>query len=284
MTLPEILLVALLSLLGLALLAFLFWLFLVAPRMSPAGRGEMKKYKGVNFAHRGLHGDGAPENSLTAFERAVNAGFGIELDIRLSSDGKLVVFHDETLLRMCGREGRAVDFTSEELGKIRLGDTEDCIPTLREVLSLVGGRVPLLIEIKQNANEGNVAERFVTEIADYRGDYIVESFNPFALRTVRRARPDILLGILSAEYMKDERFKGSFLYRQLERLRLGFLCRPDFIAYDKSGYRVTALRMIRRLFRVHTLAWTVKSEDEERLARERGFGGVIFEKYLPSGK
>jgi len=281
MTAPEIVLTVLLSLAGVALLGFLLWLFLVAPRMS---RGKMEKYKSVRYAHRGLHGEGAPENSLTAFSRACDRGFGIELDIRLSSDGELVVFHDETLMRMCTREERVSSLTRSELSKIRLGDSDDTVPSFREVLELVGGRVPLLIEIKQAAGEGNVAERFLSEIADYTGEYIVESFNPFALRTVRRARPDILLGILSTEYMKEERFRGNLLYRQLERLRLNFLARPDFISYDKNGSRVLALRLIRKLFRTPTLAWTVKSEAEEKLAKEQGFDGVIFEKYLPTGK
>ncbi|MBQ7363087.1 MAG: glycerophosphodiester phosphodiesterase [Clostridia bacterium] len=244
----------------------------------------MEKYKSVRFAHRGLHGEGAVENSLTAFSRACDAGFGIELDVRLSSDGELVVFHDATLARVCGRDEKVVDLTADELKKIPLGSTEDCIPTFREVLSLVAGRVPLLVEIKKDVGEGAVAERFLSEIADYDGEYIAESFNPFALRTVRRARPDILLGILSTEYTRNEKCKGKIFYRQLERLRMNFLCRPDFIAYDKEGWRVTALRLIRRLFKVPTLAWTVKSEDEERLARSCGFDSVIFEKYMPNNK
>ncbi len=259
-------------------LGFGLWLFLVAPRL--CGK-KMEKYKSLHYAHRGLHKEGVPENSLAAFSRACDAGFAIELDIRLSSDGELVVFHDETLLRTSGVDKKVSELTARELGEIRLFGTEEHIPTFCEVLSLVDGRVPLLVEIKQAAGEGSVAERFLTEIEGYRGDYIVESFNPMALRTVRRSRPDILTGILSSEFMKDEKFRGSILYRQLERLRTNFLARPDFISYDKDGWRVTALRLIRCIFRAPTLTWTVKSREEEEKAREYGFDGVIFEGYLP---
>ena len=242
----------------------------------------MERFIRERYAHRGLHGDGAAENSLTAFRLAVEGGYGIELDIRLSRDGELVVFHDETLERVCGDPRRVVDLELSELRSMHLSGTEDTVPTLREVLELVAGRVPLLIEIKLAPGESGVAEKFIEEIRDYGGDYIVESFNPMALRYVRRSRGDILIGILSAPYTRNKKFKGKAVYRQLERLRLNFLFRPDFIAYDKDGHDVTALRVLRRLHRVPTVAWTVRSEDEEREARAHGFDTVIFEGYTPN--
>lgn len=278
MTLPEIILTVFLSLLGAVLLLALLWVFLVAPRGT---KKKFEKFTKVRFAHRGLHTEGAPENSLTAFERACQAGFGIELDIRLSKDGELVVFHDETLTRVCGIDGKVSDYTAKELSEFSLSGSSDTVPAFREALSLVGGRVPLLIELKQAQGEGSVAEKFLEEIKDYRGEFIVESFNPLALRKVRRARRDIFLGILSTEYMKEEKFRGKPAYRQLERLRLNFLVRPDFIAYNKNGYGVTALKLLKKIFKAPLFAWTVKSEKEEALARERGFDTVIFENYIP---
>ena len=268
--------VALLVLVG----GFLFFFFFFA--ILPGGRNrEMERYKFTRFAHRGIHADGAEENSLSAFKKAMDAGFGIELDVRLCRDGELVVFHDDNLSRMCGIDGKVVDYTAEELAKIRLGNSDEGIPTLRQVLELVDGVVPLLIEIKKDLGEGKVAEKVLEVIGEYKGEYIVESFNPLALRTVRRARPDILLGILSCEYSKEEKYRGKLLYRLLEDMRLNFLFRPDFIAYEKSGRANGPLRFIRRTFGTPLYAWTVRSGIEERDAVRDGFDSVIFEDYIP---
>lgn len=260
--------------------AFLFFFLFLAILPGEHNR-EMERYKFTRFAHRGLHRDGIEENSRSAFLRAMEAGFGIELDVRLSSDGELVVFHDETLSRMCGIDGKVVDYTAEELAGFRLGNSEEGIPTFREVLELVDGAVPLLIEIKKDLGEGKVAEKFLEVIEGYKGEYIVESFNPLALRTIRRANPDILLGILSMQYSKEEKYRGKLLYRLLEDMRLNFLFRPDFIAYEKGGHACGVLRFIRRTFGTPLYAWTVRSSEEERDAIRDGFDSVIFEDYIP---
>lgn len=254
-------------------------LFMIAPGKR---RREMEKYKRVKFAHRGLHGYTVAENSLTAFAEAKKMGYGIELDVQLSSDGQLVVFHDATLNRVCGVDGRVRNFTVEELQKMSLSGTSDTIPTFQEVLSLINESVPLLIEIKMDAGESGIAERFVEEIRDYRGEYIVESFNPLALRTVKAARPDLLRGILSMDYMKEEKYRGKITYRLLKSLLLNFLMRPDFIAYKQTDYKNTALRFVRRTFGTPLFAWTVKSAEEEAEAISHGFDSVIFENYYPS--
>lgn len=263
---------------ALLLIWFLVALYLICPGKR---RAEMEKYKSVKFAHRGFHDSEKAENSLSAFSAAKDLGFGIELDVRLSKDGELVVFHDNNLSRVVGKEGRVIDFTAEELSKMSLLGTKDGIPTFREVLDLIDGAVPLLVEIKMDAGESGVAERFIEVIEGYKGDFIVESFNPMALRTVRQLRPDILRGILSTEYMKEERYKGKILYRLLQNLQLNFLMRPDFVAYDKNGYAVRNLRLIRRNFETPLIAWTIKSPEEEAAAISHGFDTVIFEGYIP---
>ena len=260
------------------LLCVLVGLYLVGSRRR---HGGIEKFLGVKFAHRGLHDATRAENSLSAFAAAKAAGFGIELDVHISRDGELVVFHDFDLSRVCGVCGSVRDYTARELGEMRLGDTEDTIPTLRSVLELIDGAVPLLIEMKSANGKDGVAERLVEELRDYRGEFIVESFNPVALRRVRRARPDISLGMLSMEYMKEERFRGKLLYLLLENLCLNFLVRPDFIAYDKSGYKKKVVRHLRRSFGTPLIAWTVCSEEEERAAVSHGFDTVIFENYIP---
>ena len=161
MTTPEIIITVLLSLLGAALIILTIWLFLASSRC-PSKKTELIKH--TRFAHRGLHGDGAPENSMTAFRRAIDAGYGIEIDIRLANDGVLVVHHDPTLLRVCGLDKKVIDVSSRELGSVKLGDSNDTVPTFRELLDTVGGRVPLLIEIKSDIHEKGVSEQFVREI------------------------------------------------------------------------------------------------------------------------
>ena len=273
------LLIVLIVILSIAFVWSFIGLYMIWPGKR---RREMERYKRVRYAHRGLHGEGSAENSMSAFAAAKEMGFGIELDVRLSKDGELVVFHDDNLTRVVGREGKVVDFTAKELSKMKLAGTSEGIPTFREVLDLIDGAVPLLIEIKMSGEETGVAEKLVEVIEGYKGDYIVESFNPFALRAVKRARPDILLGMLSMEYMKEERFRGKMLYRLLQNLQLNFLVRPDFIAYDKEGYSVPNLRLIRKSFGTPLLAWTVKSQKEEDEAISHGFDSVIFEGYIPN--
>ncbi len=262
----------------LILAALLISLYTIIPGKNRPG---MEKFKYVKFAHRGLHGNGAAENSMTAFARAKAAGFGIELDVRLSKDGELVVFHDDNLSRVVGKEGKVIDFTADELAGFSLDGTEDGVPLFRDVLSFIDGAVPLLIEIKNDVGEGGVAEKLIEVIDGYHGDFVVESFNPLALRTVKKARPDILRGILSTEYMKEPKYKGKLLYRLLQDLRMNFLMRPDFIAYEKNGHSVHNVRFIRRNFGTALFAWTIRSHEEEMMAISHGFDTVIFEGYVP---
>lgn len=263
---------------ALALIGVALWFYMIWPAKH---RTQMDKFSCVKYAHRGLHDAEKAENSMSAFAAAKEKGFGIELDVRLSKDGQLVVFHDETLTRVAGREGKVIDFTAEELAGFSLCGTSDGIPTFRQVLDLIDGSVPLLVEIKMSPGESGVAERFLEEIEGYKGDFIIESFNPNALKTVKGARPDILRGFLSAEYMKNEKYKGKILYRLLQNLQLNFLMRPDFIAYDKKGYSVPNLRFLRRNFGTPLIAWTITSQEEENEAIAHGFDTVIFEGYIP---
>ena len=257
-------------------LLFLIWLFLIAPK----NRKEMEKFKTKYYAHRGLHNSERAENSMSAFKAAVDAGYGIELDIRLSKDGKLVVFHDDTLDRVCGREGKVIDFTAEELAGFKLNGTEDGVPLFSDVLNIVGGKVPLLVEIKEDPGVSAVSEAACIMLDSYKGEFIVESFNPLSLRTVKNNRPSIVRGILSHRYYEYEQFKKP-LFFLLQTLLLNFICRPAFIAYDHRHADSFALRFVRSFFKVPTLAWTVRSLEEDAVARKNGFDGIIFENYLP---
>lgn len=267
--------VALLVALSLLLFCLAVYLILIFPGRS----NGIEKFKKVKFAHRGLHGDGAAENSLTAFRRAAEAGFGIELDVRLSSDGVLVVFHDDTLDRVAGVSGRVDSYTAEELSKMRLSGTDDGIPTFSEVLSAVDKRVPLLVEIKEDPGVSAVSEQTAKMLAEYDGEYIVESFNPLSLSTVAKRLPRTARGILSHRYYAYEQYKKP-LYFLLQCLLLNRICRPAFVAYDHRHYRSLSLRLS-RLLGATTFAWTVRSKEEEMLAYKHGFDSIIFENYVP---
>ncbi len=271
--------IVLISVLSFLFLLFLVYIFLLGTR---SRKEEMEKYKSLNYAHRGLHDEKREENSLSAFRAAVEAGYAIELDVRLSSDGELVVFHDDTLDRVCGVSGRVDEKTADELSKIKLGKTEDTIPTFKEVLSLVDGRVPLLVEIKEDAGKYGVTEKCVEVLRSYKGDFIIESFNPLALTRVKKLMPEALRGVLSESFLKERQYRSPTHFL-LSILALNFLCRPDFIAFNHKHYKNGALRLARGLFGVPTLAWTSRSEEEHEAAKKHGFDGIIFENYIPRG-
>lgn len=263
------------SVLFLLLLTYLFLIKTHSPRK------EMKRYKGTNFAHRGLHGDKIAENSMSAFQAAIDAGFGIELDVRLSADGELVVFHDPNLDRVTDAVGPVIEKTLAELSVVKLAGTDDTIPSFKDVLKLVDGKVPLLVEIKEEVGEYAVTEKTVEVLKEYKGEFIIESFNPLALARVKKMMPEAIRGILASAYHKDKSFKGAS-YFFAEHLMLNVVCRPDFIAYNHADYKNMSMRIARRLFGATTVAWTVKSAEDEAMAHKHGFDSVIFEDYIPT--
>ena len=260
---------------GLALLWSVLFIIFSAPVKNP----EIKKYTSTLYAHRGLHNVERAENSMSAFRAAVEAGYGMELDIRLSKDGKLVVFHDDTLNRVAGIDGKVIDFTAEELAEMSLNGTSDGVPLFEDVLKMVDGRAPILVEIKEDAGCYAVSDAAAEMLKDYKGPYIVESFNPLSLWNFGKKLPDVPRGILAESYYKSKE-RRTPLYYLLSWLLLNRWCKPCFIAYNKRDKSAFSLNLLRCLFRVTTFAWTVKSEEEEKTLRESGFDGIIFEDYL----
>ena len=163
-----------------ALLAVLF-LLAIMPRMGH--RKPRKAFEGVYYAHRGLFDNGgdAPENSIKAFRRAADAGFGIEMDVQVTKDGIPVVFHDFTLERMCGEEGKVCDYSWQELRRFQLVESQEGIPLLEDVLKAVDGRVPLIVEIKVEWMDLSVCPAADELLRGYQGLYCIESFNPLVL-------------------------------------------------------------------------------------------------------
>lgn len=257
---------------------FLIFLFLIKP--CGKRREEMRKMAAVSYAHRGLHNGERAENSMSAFSAAVEAGYGIELDVRLSSDGELVVFHDATLERVTEGEGRVDSKSLLQLRELHLLGTEDRIPTFREVLELVGGRVPLLVEIKEETTKCRVTEKTLELLFDYEGEVLIESFNPTALALVKARMPHLLRGILSQNFLEEKKYRTP-LHFLLQNLLLNVICRPDFVSFNHAHYKNASLCTLRRLFRTCTVGWTVKSEKEAQNAKKHGFDGIIFENFLP---
>ncbi len=255
----------------LILTALFFFLIFPAIRRHP----DRALLKGARIAHRGLHSltPETPENSLRAFELAAQKGYWIENDIHITKDGHVVVFHDDTLSRMCGVDGRIEDKTLAELKTYRLAGTDQTIPTLAECLALVDGRVPLLIEFK--CGKGNtvaLCEAANHVLAPYPGKYCIQSFYPPALGWYRRHRKDICRGQLASGYMG----KG-FLRRMGSCLLLNCFSRPDFVSYDQAFYRNPFRRFVSKLGAV-SLGWTFRNEKDLE-ARQADFQGYIFEQF-----
>ena len=270
------------ALLGLTLiLPYVVFCILTKPNKY---RSEMEAFKNVRYAHRGLHNDVIPENSMEAFARAVDAGYGIELDVRVSSDGELMVFHDETLDRMTAESGKFIERTAEELKKIKLRGTDNTIPTLCEVLELVNGRIPLLVEIKEFGTTYKATEKTAEILKEYKGPFIVESFNPMALGKLKELAPEFMRGFLSCDFSKSKEHKG-IKYSMLKNMMFNFLCRPDFIAYSHEDYNVRALKFVKKIYKkTPIIAWTVESAEADAAAIKNGFSGVIFQYYEPEVK
>lgn len=254
---------------------FIIYIFLIAPKLK---KRLDKSFLDVKYAHRGLHGKGAPENSMKAFELAVQNGYGIELDVRFSKDGHLMVFHDATLERVCGIDARVCDKTKDELSGISLDGTDQTVPSFDEVLALVDGKVPLLVEIKQEIGEGDVASAVCRTLSRYSGAYIVETFNPLALAKVKKLLPDARRGLLCDRFTTQKKYQKP-LYYLLQAFVLNFLCKPDFIAYNHKAKQGFSYKIVKNVFKTPLVAWTVRSKADEAQAKRDGFKTVIFENY-----
>ncbi len=264
------------------LVAAFKWLFSRAID-APADGSWLSDYK---FAHRGLHNERVPENSLMAMRLAVEAGYAIEMDVRLTKDGQVVVFHDNELKRIAGVDGKVRDYDLAQLKSMRLCGTEETIPTLDEVLELVAGRVPILFEMKSYNFSGRLESAFYQKIQDYEGKFAVQSFSPYSLRWFKKNAPGILRGQLSCD-LKHVNFEVplfqliplKLIMFLIKRLETNFICKPNFISCEFHRINIKMLRKMREKG-ASILAWTIKSE--EQFTHVNPFiDSVIFERFLP---
>ncbi len=247
----------------------------------PRGHRDHSPFDRTIYAHRGLHTNegGVPENSLAAFAAAAKAGYGVELDIQLTADRQVVVFHDNDLKRMCGVNKRVDELTYQELSEMRLLNTDQHIPLLSEVLNVLDG-VTLLCECKamRSYTDTDLCALALPLLDTYKGPVCIESFNPFMVRWFRKNAPQYIRGILSKKFEPDE--VPQALRFPLASLFANFLCRPDFIAYQHTDYTQPFFRLC-RLFKPLTIAWTIQSAEDATKAKAH-FDTFIFEGYLPS--
>ena len=269
--------IALLIILGafFSLLVLIFLLYLLV-FVRPSGKAPRDMELLCDYAHRGLHGDGVPENSLEAFELACRAGYGIELDVQLSSDGEVMVFHDYTLIRMTDVDKKLCELDAKSLCGLRLSGTDQRIPTFREVLRLIDGRVPVLVELKGENFDTSLCPKVVEILNDYKGKYCIESFNPLLVKQMRKLLPEAFCGLLYTNAVKDKK-KVSAINVAVTLMALNFLCKPRFIAYNEIYRNSFFVRLTTRFYKTPRFVWTVKSRESLDTAHSLG-ECPIFEK------
>lgn len=230
------------------------------------------------IAHRGLHNDANPENTLAAFELAILHGYAIELDVRELSDGTIVVFHDETLDRLTKLDGYVCKQNWDTIKNLTIGKSEHTIPTLQQMLNFVGNRAPLLIEIKNENFCGSFEKNILDILKNYTGEYAVQSFNPYSLEVFKNMNPTIIRGQLATQLGKDTKMEKSNI-KQMNTLKVCDISEPHFLSYD---IQFMPNKYIRKQMKngLPIIGWVVRSQEEYEKAK--GYcDNIIFEGFCP---
>ncbi len=258
---------------GLIFAVFLCIYINPGPRVTHAPGGGWLVQQPI--AHRGFHDPdaGVPENSLLAARRAIERGYAIELDVMATADNEVVVFHDYNLKRMTGLDKKVKDLTWEEIKDLKLLETDQGIPLFSDFLAEVRGRVPLLIEVKNEGSVGRQEQAIIDVLQGYAGDFAIQSFNPFVMQYFRKNAPGFIRGQLSSNFQGDSlAWWKKFL---LKNLLLNAISQPEFVAYDFGKLPKWFARRLRRKG-YYLLTWTVRSREEYEEAIKT-FDNVIFE-------
>lgn len=265
------------------LLLIFAYIFQVAPFFIKRKR-DFSPFKVKAYAHRGLHdvSAGIPENSLAAFRRAKEKGYGVELDVFLTSDGHMVVHHDRSLKRICGMDRNIDQMTLEEVRALTLSGTDERIPTLDEVLSLIDGKIPMIIEMKSDRGPMACALPPVlhARMQQYQGPYCVESFDPFMLHWYKKHAPQVIRGQLCYDQRRMEGKYESLFMLFYAHMPMNLLSRPDFLAYEYRSRRNFSFRLVSCLFRPLLVAWTVRDQQTYNQLQST-FDWQIFEGFEP---
>lgn len=259
----------------------IIYLFLIMPSFK---KPDCSRLLGWNYAHRGLFDNvfGPPENTIAAFENAIIMGYGIELDVRMSKDGVLVVHHDPTLRRTCKNKKRVSDVTAKELANMQVMGLNYGIPTLEKVLKIIDGQVPIIIEIKAEKKTADTVIALRELLMGYNGAFCVQSFSPIVLLHTRRLMPEVIRGQLSTDFAAEGSKKGTIPKFFASNLMTNFLSRPHFISYgyrynNKLSFKICASRAS------FTAGWTIKN-NAALLRTLRYFDIAIFEGFSPEKK
>lgn len=233
------------------------------------------------YAHRGLHDEEKPENSMAAFRAALERGYGIELDVHLLNDGTLAIMHDSNLERVTGQEGTMEDLTAQDLASYHLCGTQETIPTLREVLDLYDGKAPLIIELKTaKGNAAPLTEAVCQMLKTYSGPYCLESFDSRCIRYLRKHYPQLIRGQLSENSIqRDKSFPWPVRFLCTYYLE-NFLTLPDFIAYRFEDRETASNAICRKLWGIQGVSWTIKTPEDFTTAVNEGWI-PIFEGFDP---
>lgn len=266
----------LLIILGLLLAAYLLAL------RGRRGNEKLTALRGWGYAHRGLHGNGVPENSMEAFRLALEGGYGIELDVHLMADGNLAVIHDASLKRTAGADVAIEDLKLNDLSQYHLEGTDARIPLLGEVLELFDGKAPIIVELKaQRGNHAYLADAACSLLEGYKGVYCIESFDPRVIYWLGKNRPELCRGQLAENFFADGEVDLKwYLKFILGNLLMNFLTMPDFVAYRFTHRKNPGVRLARKLWGVQGVAWTIKREEDYDTAVAEGWI-PIFEGFRP---
>ena len=261
-------------------LIVLIALYLLALR-GRTGHPLLEQLRKWRYAHRGFHGNGVPENSLAAFELALNHGYGIELDLHMLADGNLAVMHDSSLLRTAGVDVKIYDLKTEDLDNYHLEGTEETVPAFQQVLDLFDGKAPMIVELKpDNDNYAELTQKACEMLDQYSGLYCIESFDPRCIRWLMKNRPDIVRGQLAYNSLHEKGNVPLHLRFAMTNLLSNFWNLPDFIAYRYGDRKRLSVRIARKLWKIQGVTWTLKTQHALDTAEQENWI-PIFEGFRP---
>ena len=244
----------------------------------------MRPYENTYIAHRGLYNNkDVPENSIKAFKKAVKNNYGIELDVQLTTDDKLVVFHDESLLRMTGVDKILNRCSYDEIKGLTLLNTKQHIPLFEDVIKVLDKNTPLIIEVKPEGRYIDTTKATVEMMRDYDGIYNMESFNPNVVRYLRENEPQIIRGQLAHNYFKQKSDLNPIVKFVLTYLLLNFYTKPDYIAYDCLNTDNLSFKIVSNVYKAECVAWTIKSQKQLEDNKNK-YKCFIFDSFIPNEK
>ncbi len=237
--------------------------------------------KTKKIAHRGLHTDKFPENSLGAFAHAITHGFAVEFDVQPSLEGIPVVFHDDHLSRMTGEDDYVYFTEIDVLNQVALKKTEYTIPTLEETLAFIDGQVPVLIEIKADAPIISLTNAVIEHLEHYQGRVAIHSFSPKVIKHLKKKASHLLRGQISSDF-KDAKKLSKWRKYYLSRMLLNPLTRPDFITYDIRALPHPSVTQFKKS-KKPVLGYTAQNK-KAYLKALKYVDNAVFEGFLPEIK